>query len=64
MRAREEMHQAYVEAFDYSSEGDEPALREVPEGIRLPILDGRCWDRTSDLCRVKAAKLFRMPPNL
>ena len=24
---------------------------------------GRCWDRTSDLCRVKAAKLFLMRSN-
>jgi hypothetical protein len=25
---------------------------------------GRCWDRTSDLCRVKAATLFLMRPNV
>jgi hypothetical protein len=64
MRAREEMRQAYVEAFDYQSGRDEPALHEVPEGIRLPILDGRCWDRTSDLCRVKVEMLFLMRSNV
>ena len=51
-------------------------LHSAPDGHRRPLLllafacklvlslRGRCWVRTSDLCPVKAAKLFLTRPNV